>query len=155
MNIFVVSRDPVKAAQMLCDSHVVAMARESTQMVSTVARLSGIEIGLRITHQNHPCVKWAQRSSANFQWLLAHGKALCAEYTYRYLGRHSCKTELEAVETCAWLIHFKESKLTPFVQVVPEQYRCANAVTAYRNFYKGEKARFAKWRGPRPAPPWW
>ena len=34
MNIFVLDRDPYKAAEMMCDKHVVKMIVESCQMLS-------------------------------------------------------------------------------------------------------------------------
>ena len=44
MNIFYVDRDPVKAAQMMCDKHIVKMILESAQMLCTAKRvLDGIE----------------------------------------------------------------------------------------------------------------
>ena len=44
MNIFYLDRDPVKAAQMSCDKHVVKMILESAQMLCTAKRvLDGIE----------------------------------------------------------------------------------------------------------------
>ncbi len=36
MNIFVLDRDPTKAAHMMCDKHVVKMILESAQMLSAV-----------------------------------------------------------------------------------------------------------------------
>jgi hypothetical protein len=35
---------------------------------------------------------------------------------------------------------------TDFAQAMPEQYKNSDAVTAYRAYYLGEKARFAKWK---------
>ena len=44
MNIFYVDRDPVKAAQMMCDKHIVKMILESAQMLCTAKRvLDGTE----------------------------------------------------------------------------------------------------------------
>ena len=37
MNIFVLDKDPVISAQMMCDKHVVKMCTESLQMISTIA----------------------------------------------------------------------------------------------------------------------
>ncbi len=45
------------------------------------------------------------------------------------------------------------SSLTPFAQAMPDQYRCEDAVVAYRKYYLGEKARFAKWKHTN-APSW-
>ena len=39
MNIFYVDRDPVKAAQMMCDKHIVKMILESAQMLCTAKRV--------------------------------------------------------------------------------------------------------------------
>ena len=39
MNIFILDKDPMKAAMMLCDRHVPKMIVESAQMLSTVHRL--------------------------------------------------------------------------------------------------------------------
>ena len=44
MNLFILNRDPIIAAQDQCDKHVVKMIVESAQMLSTVHRmLDGIE----------------------------------------------------------------------------------------------------------------
>ncbi|HKB55766.1 MAG TPA: hypothetical protein VKD22_17335 [Ramlibacter sp.] len=34
----------------------------------------------RLTHQHHPCVKWAAASAGNYRWLAQHGLALCERY---------------------------------------------------------------------------
>ena len=39
MNIFILDKNPVKAAQMLCDRHIPKMIVESAQMLSTAHRL--------------------------------------------------------------------------------------------------------------------
>ena len=39
MNIFYLDKDPVVAAQMMCDKHVVKMILESAQMLSTAHRV--------------------------------------------------------------------------------------------------------------------
>ena len=39
MNIFILHKDPIKAAQDQCDKHVVKMIVESAQMLSTVHRM--------------------------------------------------------------------------------------------------------------------
>ena len=39
MNIFILDKSPVKAAQMLCDRHVPKMIVESAQMLSTIHRM--------------------------------------------------------------------------------------------------------------------
>ena len=59
MNIFYIDRDPVIAAQMSCDKHVVKMILESAQMLCTAHRvLDGDDYadqyGLyKMVHKNH------------------------------------------------------------------------------------------------------
>jgi hypothetical protein len=35
---------------------------------------------------------------------------------------------------------------TDFAQAMPDQYKNVDGVTAYRAYYLGEKAKFAKWK---------
>ena len=67
MNIFVLHDDPVVAAQMMCDKHVVKMILESNQMLSTVARKYGHDAPYRSTHAKHPCTLWTGDSLLNGQ----------------------------------------------------------------------------------------
>ena len=59
MNIFVLDRDPIKSAEMMCDAHVVKMIVESCQLLSTDDRIRGmnsdVDILYKATHENHPC----------------------------------------------------------------------------------------------------
>jgi len=43
-------------------------------------------------------------------------------------------------------VNISKGKLTPFPQAMPDQYKDSNAVIAYRQYYIGEKTRFAKWK---------
>ena len=89
MNIFYLDKDPVVAAQMMCDKHVVKMILESAQMLSTAHRvLDGDtyanKVGLyKMAHKNHPSTIWARSSIENYDWLSGHMQALMKEYTYR------------------------------------------------------------------------
>jgi hypothetical protein len=176
MNIFVLQPNPDAAARDMCDKHVVKMIVESAQMLSTAHRvLDGTpairlsKIGRKIKHWvhpdadmdqhlclptmvNHPCTRWAMQSSANYEWLYDHGIGLLKQYTTRYDKIHSMQSLY-----MAWLLHppknIMTGDLTPFAQAMPDQYRCENAVTAYRNYYIGEKKRFAKW-AKTPVPSW-
>ena len=101
MNIFYLDRDPVIAAQMMCDKHVVKMILESAQMLSTAHRvLDGDEYADRkglykLAHKNHPSTIWVRSSLENYTWLYDHMVALMAEYTYRY-GKHHATERLLA-----------------------------------------------------------
>ena len=151
MNIFVLHKDPAIAATMACDKHVIKMILETAQMMCTVAHTNNMDAPYRATHKKHPCTIWASASQGNWEWLITHGKALCAEYTKRYGKVHKSQA---VIEYCADLkLRFAGTQQTPFAQAMPPQYRNNCAVTAYRAYYRGEKAAFATWKTKQPN--WW
>jgi hypothetical protein len=104
MNIFASFECPVKSAHYLDDKRLIKMILESAQMLSTTINLNGY-VGLyRITHINHPCTIWVRTSRWNYMWLVKHFKALCEEYTARYLKIHKCEQYTQLFETKATLI---------------------------------------------------
>lgn len=151
MNIFVLDENPARAAEMACDKHVVKMVLETAQMLCSVVRASGGWAPYRKTHSRHPCTLWAAQSAANWEWLLNHGAALCAEYTKRYGKRHKSQSVIEYCKN--FPIEFETQEPTPFAQAMPEEYKNENAVQAYRAYYHGEKSSFATWR--TNVPKWW
>ncbi len=108
MNIFVTDPSPTLSARVLPDKHIVKMPLETCQMLSIVCskkwghgygelhRINGepykTEKG---AFRNHPCTIWANQCLENTWWLLAHGLALCNEYSWRYGKIHSCEKTLE------------------------------------------------------------
>ena len=163
MNIFVLDRNPMTAARMMCDKHIPKMCVESLQMMGSALRRHGAtddqmplsEAGKPIKggYHHHPCTVWAGDSRANFAWLGMHGLELCLEYALRFGKVHKCERKIEDMYCMADLI--PNGALTPFAQAMPDQYKCLDAVRAYRNYYRCEKAYFAKWQKGRPAPQWW
>lgn len=149
MNIFVLDTDPTLAAQAQCDKHVVKMVLETAQLLCSIYEPGSAPY--KRTHYNHPCAVWMRSSLGNWQWLLAHGQALCHEYTHRY-GKHHASSHV-----IAWCSEhapeFAQVDATPFVQVLPDAYRQEDPVTAYRLYYQKDKAGFARWT--RRAPPAW
>ena len=151
MNIFAVATDPKIAAQQLCDKHVVKMILESAQMLCSV--FPNGDAPYRRAFYNHPCTKWARESAENYEWLLDHAYAMCQEYTRRYGKVHK---SLDAISWCGSNYHklnIPRKGLTKFAQAMPEQYKNSCGVTAYRSYYNGEKAYFAKW-SKRETPSW-
>lgn len=152
MNIFILSEDPLEAARMQCDSHVVKMILESGQMLCA-AHEPGAAPWKR-THYNHPCAVWARASTENYNWLAAHGLELCAEYTRRYGRRH------RAEDVLLWCSEnvprtVPEGPLTPFAIAISDpKYHLNDVVSSYRAYYIGVKSRFARWRYCDP-PAWW
>jgi hypothetical protein len=152
MNIFVLDRNPDIAAQYACDKHVVKMVLETAQILSTVAHKLGLEAKYKPTHKNHPCTLWAGESKDNIEWLIKHGTALGKEYTKRYGKIH--KSSLVINDLGKVLPSALPSQgLTPFAQAMPDIYRTADPVEAYRAYYKNVKYSIATWK--TETPPWW
>ena len=85
MNLFYLSRDPVEAARLQCDKHVVKMILETAQMLSTAhLELDGTQVAYKATHKNHPSTVWVRSSFHAYRWAWRHLRALGAAYTERY-----------------------------------------------------------------------
>lgn len=149
MNLFILDEDPAISAEYHCDKHVVKMIIEAAQILSTVMNLKGLQGPYKSTHIKHPCTLWTAESKANFAWVLRYHRYLGIEYSKRYYKTHKCSAlTFEFPE-------FTKLELTPFVQCMPTKYKVLNEpVLAYRNYYLGDKSRFAKWKlGNEPY--WW
>ncbi len=146
LNVFVLDPDPRIAASYLCDKHVVKMALETAQILSTVSWMQGRPAPYKPTHKGHPCVKWAAQAHGNWAWLKEHGIGISLEYTKRYGKQHASQKVIEEVTADLPLGR------TDFVQAMPVQYHRACAVSAYREYYLGEKRGIATWKG---QPPFW
>ena len=144
MNIFVLDLDIKKCARYHCDQHVVKMILESAQIACTALNERGFTTPYRSTHVKHPSVLWAGTSYDNLQWLKKLARALNKEYQYRYRTskNHGSFGVIEQIEG----MRFESTGLTDFPQTMPERFRVpGDPVKAYRNFYVGEKLRFARW----------
>ena len=94
MNLFYLSRDPVEAARLQCDKHVVKMILETAQMLSTAhLELDGQQVAYKATHKNHPSTVWVRGSLQHYAWAVCHLAALGDEYTRRYGKVHKTITE--------------------------------------------------------------
>ena len=152
MNIFVLDYNPIKAAQMQCDKHVVKMPLESAQILCSAFPKG--KAPYKRTHYNHPCSVWARKSKENFEWLVRHGIALCDEYTYRYGKNHKSK---EVILWCLKNIKklkFENTKRTRFELCFDEKHHLGNAVASYREYYRREKKKIAQWQKSRQPPAW-
>lgn len=153
MNIFVLDRDPVVAARMLCDQHVIKMLLESAQMLCSAFEKDTAPY--KRTHYNHPCSVWVRTSISNYMWLFEHATALSEEFNFRYNKRHKSSFVVTWCGKNYKMISFPEKKLTNFVLAMPDVYKTNDVVESYRNYYINEKAAFAKWAKGRPPPLWW
>ena len=161
MNIFYLHPDPLTAAEMHCDKHCVKMILETAQMLCTAHRtLDGDEqadkLGMyKTVHLNHPSTKWVRGSLLQYEWTYHLFKFLCSEYTHRFNKVHKTDAKLRKALSTPPLAITDESAYTSPPQCMPDQYKVLDdAVQAYRNYYIGEKAYFAKWAYTR-TPEWW
>ena len=143
MNIFFLDADPKNAAQMQCDKHVVKMIVETAQMLSTVARAQGHNVGYLSAYPKHPMTLWVGQSPHNFAWTIIHGMALCKEYTHRYNKTHATEKIINDLYAVCKGDYMKKTEPP---QCMPDQYKSKSYVQAYRNYYVGEKKRFAKYK---------
>ena len=182
MNIFVLHDTPHLAAMNHCDKHVVKMILEYAQLLSTAHRLPDGEFhigqgpngkpkkfwllrGERVvdgvienpkcynaTHANHPCAVWARGSDANYTWLYDLFEWLACEYVFRYNKSHKTFRELGSFLSKPPR-NIPAGDRTPFPLAMPEEFKNENPVQAYRDYYLGPKASFARWTK-RPTPVW-
>ena len=145
MNIFYLHRDPVAAAKVQYNKHVVKMILESAQMLCTAhhhyAEQSEADVGYipyKKTHYNHPSTKWVRESDEHYNWLFDHMVALGREYTKRYGKTHltinKCFIPLYRIP-----IGIPSNGFTPPPQCMPDQYKDESTTKAYWNYYIGEK----------------
>jgi hypothetical protein len=165
MNIFVLDKDPVKAAQYHCDKHVNKMIIEHLQMMSITAVMNGLDPAKRTNGEfyrtkmfrNHPCTLWMRESWGNWMWTYILTWELCREFEKRFGHPHGGKQSLISLEKTKLLLATKipNSKVTEFAQAMPDQYKVKNdAVASYRTYYNMDKNEFAKWKLGN-VPHWW
>lgn len=181
MNLFVLDKDPVVAAQQQCDKHVVKMIVESGQMLSTVHRMLDGELTHRMSksgrtrvkyyihpdpklekilykavHFNHPCTVWSRESHENYEWHYQHFIALCDEYSYRYERKHRTDRLLRS------LLKYPPQNIprvpmTQFKLAMNSNPECmfeSDPVKSYRLFYQTKQARFSMDWTKREVPAW-
>ena len=158
MNIFVLDTNPIIAAEMHCDKHIPKMVLELAQMLTTAHHAHGVakEGMYKQAHLNHPCTKWVRETAANYLWAYRHFHALASEYRIRFGKYHKSWAEhgVRLMRPPEPLLQ-KGGELTEFAQAMPDEYKCDDAVTAYRAYYINDKEYFAKWEKGRDEPDWW
>ena len=152
MNIFVLDKNPKKCAKYHNNSHVVKMITESAQMLSTVVRLTVIDIGYKITHLNHPCTRWVRESKSNWLWLREMTKHLHDEWKYRY--NHTNNHKAYDVILTLPIPNLPDIGITDFALAMQKKYHTDNPVESYRQFYINEKNHLGEWKK-RNIPKWY
>jgi len=167
-------------AQLLSTAHRILDGREQIeQRVTKSGKTRNVkvwklpdardEILYKVTHRNHPCAVWCREDAFNYKWTWELLRVLCDEYYYRY-GQHRPNSTDDHMQPITGRYHkVKASGLlnqlshiptnldaharTPFVQCMPDQYKDADPVQAYRNYYLGEKKDLLKYTS-RQQPSW-
>ena len=144
MNRFYLHKDPVKAAKLQYNTHVVKMILESAQMLCTAHRCHSLAdevdwVPYKKAHVNHPSTIWARQSASHYLWLYHHMLALGDEYTKRYgkvhLSIKKCKEPLTKYPDGILHTGFSEPP-----QCMPDEYKVeGDSISAYWNYYIGEK----------------
>lgn len=144
MNIFYLDHNLSKCAQYHCDSHVVKMILESTQILCTVLHESGITTPYRPTHKNHPCVIWAGTSLDNWVWLRSFTLALNKEYQYRFDRQKAHQSAIVAESLPLPLL--PSLGITERPLVMPDEYKVfGDPIASYRRFYACAKKHLLKY----------
>jgi hypothetical protein len=146
MNIFVLDKDPAKAAAYHLDKHVVKMPLETAQMLCTTHYLSNSTFvpPYKKTHIKHPCNLWLLESLENYDWLCNLGLELCKEYTLRYGKIHACQKVIElCVENKPPI---QKNGLTEFALAMPNEYKQTDPVQSYRDYYIKDKSHLFSWK---------
>lgn len=160
MNVFFLDRDPVRAARWLCDRHIRKMGLEAVQMLARAYRSERATWPppLRLDGQpyrggyaRHPATLWACASLDHWRWLAAHAAAIFDEHERRF-GRKPAPARALAYmleRPPLWL----PSGWRDPPQCMPEEFKQACAVSAYRAFYRRGKAHLHAWT--KAEPPAW
>jgi len=148
MNIFYLHSDPVEAAKLQYNKHVVKMILESAQMLCTAHHCYGDKVQkdnvpYKQAHLNHPSTIWARKSRSTYMWLYEHMLALGHEYTKRYGKKHltitKCKDFLSTPP-----VHIQGDEWCEPPQAMPDEYKVdGDSITAYWNYYIGDKSHIA------------
>jgi hypothetical protein len=162
MNIFFLDPDPTTAARAQCDAHVVKMPLETAQMLSTAAHKAAERAGdaapaglYRPAYAKHPSTLWAGENAANAAWLVAHGWALCAEYARRFGKTHASLRVIDLAADFLPRTLPAGRAMTPPPLAMPDEFKDADHVAAYRDYYRWKAVTLTRFRYTRAAPPAW
>lgn len=153
MNLFYLDPDPVEAANLQCDRHVVKMILETAQMLSTAhLELDGQQVAYKSTHKNHPSTVWVRSNTMCYRWAWQHLKALGEEYTRRYGKIHkTIREHLDALARYPEGMVYGEFSEPP--QCMYDECKRDDTVLAYQVYYNAKADEWAakgspmKWYG--------
>ncbi len=173
MNIFFLSWDPDRCAQLYCDQHVNKILLEIVQMLYTAwyflgndgwhnkapRRKSGDRGYKPVSNPKHAMVMWVRSHEENYKWVTKLGMALAIEFNHRFGKIHACTKHI------MWLYSnvpdtFEEIRnekayysstgfppiFTPVPQCMDPKFHNPNLLTANFNNYRETKLPFARFK---------
>lgn len=144
MNIFSTNICPIQSAKDHCMVHLRKMVVEALQILSTAHFvLDGVQVGYKPTHRNHPSCIWTRNTSANYQWLYVHYKALCEEYTFRTGKVHKSSEWLGVMAVLPK--NTPAGSLDPFAMPMPESYQRLGLFDQTKAFQAYLNDKFSEW----------
>lgn len=148
MNVFAPSACPDQSARELCNRHVVKMALETAQILSTVAHAHDVPFAgrYRPTHRHHPCTVRCLDLDDYVRWTAAHGLALGREYTYRYGKRHRSAVVIASAIDALELDVEAPFSVADWPLAMPDEHKQPCPHASYRSYLA---RKYADW--PRPA----
>lgn len=173
MQIFYLSRDPVKAARMMCDEHMRKSIMELLQILSTVWAIHSPVVYANMVYMgllykpwpviSHPCVRWTMQSAENYTYVLQLAQACLDEYHAARVASgkgdrvHACDAivqklnEMGTPELPSGFV-----PMTPDFQAIPDEFKDEDGVVAYRRLYNEFKIKTMtmRWRNGRQPPAW-
>lgn len=165
MNLFVLDKDPLKAAMYQHNKHVIRMTSETAQIITNIIRVKHSNISCfteyldshkpdmsllcKLYNPNHIAVRWASSNLENFYWTVNLLESLLMEYDYRYGKPNKFKKARYILTYCKLFIHArpilyggltKIKKPTQFCFIGPDIYLYpGDIIKSYREYYIAEK----------------
>ena len=158
MNIFFLDKDPYKAALALCDKHVPKMLLESCQMLSTAIQANAekkFDDLYKPAYPKHPMTIWVGFNRDCFRWALENAVYINHQYEQRFNKEHKSFRVIETIYDNNYIDDIPDGFFKEPPQCMPDEYKDKDYITAYRKYYQGAKAYFAKWEKGVFAPDWW
>lgn len=170
MNNFFLDRNPKVAARYHIDKHAVKMPTEYMQMMCTAHRvLDGDEYydrtanGRRIkrwkhfdavkeealykaSHVNHPANVWIRKSTYHYLWFYELWLFTAKEYQKRYGREHATVEVGRRCGIAAPPMNLYDEPWEEPPACMPDEYKTDDIVESYRNYYRGDKVRFATYK---------
>jgi hypothetical protein len=142
MNIFVLDENPIKAAHLVPIKVASKMALEAVQMLAVACARYGLALPHKKdgneysskSHVNHPCTKWVCESYENMLWLCLHGVTLLCKHEENYGKMPAHLKALQEVAAQIGVVDFFNH--TPFVSVMPDEFKTEDVVESYRAYIK-------------------